>query len=170
MSGNSKGTRSHTLGTPLRGAGVVVEREDDAYRSDHKLPEQTVCPQCRATVHKGRWQWLDAAAGAREQRCPACQRIHDGFPAGFVNVGGDFFREHRVELLQLVEHRGEQAKAAHPLQRIMGIEDTADGVLITTTDIHLARGIADALHRAYQGELKLHYDDSQPLLRAHWSR
>ena len=36
----------------------------------------------------------------------------------------------------------------------MQIEEQADGILITTTDIHLRR-IGEALHRAYQGEARL---------------
>lgn len=36
----------------------------------------------------------------------------------------------------------------HPLERIMGIEDTKEGALVTTTDAHLARRIAEALHSA----------------------
>jgi len=170
MSKPSKSTRHHTIGAPVRGASVIVEREHDAYRSDHKLPEPTVCPQCRAAYHAGRWQWTAADAGAHEELCPACRRIRDAFPAGYVTLEGEYFREHRSELMRLVEHRAEHAKAEHPLQRIMATEETADGVLITTTDIHLARGIAEALHHAHQGELKLRYEDAQNLLRAHWKR
>ena len=60
-------------------------------------------------------------------------------------------------------------KASHPLQRIMDIEKTAHGTMITTTDIHLARGIGDALHHAYRGELEFHYNPEQNLLRVTWS-
>jgi hypothetical protein len=43
----------------------------------------------------------------------------------------------------------------------MAIEKTKDGTLVTTTDIHLARGIGDALHHAYRGELEFHYNPEQ---------
>jgi hypothetical protein len=36
----------------------------------------------------------------------------------------------------------------------MQIEEQVDGILITTTDIHLPRRIGEALHRAYQGEIE----------------
>lgn len=170
MSSQSKSTRFHTIGAPVRGAGVIVEREHDAYRADHKPPEPTVCPQCAATYHAGRWQWTAAPAGAHEEMCPACRRIHDEFPAGYVTLDGAYFREHRDELMQLLDHRAEHAKAEHPLQRVMAIEDTADGVVITTTDTHLARGLGEALHHAHQGELKLRYEDAQNLVRVHWTR
>lgn len=170
MSKRSKSTREHPIGAPVRGAGVIVERQHDAYRSDLKLAEPSSCPQCKAAYHQGRWQWIATPAGAHEALCPACRRIRDRFPAGYVTVEGEFFRQHRDELMRLVERTAQHAKDEHALQRIMATEVTADGVLITTTDTHLARGIAEALHHAYQGELKFHYEDAQNLLRAHWKR
>ena len=52
----------------------------------------------------------------------------------------------------------------------MDIEKTEHGTSITTTDIHLARGIGEALHHAYQGELEFHYNPEQNLLRVNWRR
>lgn len=72
--------------------------------------------------------------------------------------------------MQLIQHREAQEKGEHPLQRIMAIEKTKQGTLVTTTDIHLARGIGEALHHAYQGELEFHYNPDQNLLRVNWSR
>jgi hypothetical protein len=40
---------------------------------------------------------------------------------------------------------------------------------VTTTDIHLARGMGEALHHAYQGELEYHYNPEQNLLRVIWT-
>ena len=42
--------------------------------------------------------------------------------------------------------------------------------MVTTTDIHLARGIGEALEHAYQGELEFHYNEGENLLRVHWAR
>lgn len=170
MSKRSKSTRQHTIGAPVPGTGVIEERRHDAYRADHKPPEPTACPQCHASHHAGRWQWTAAPSGAHEELCPACRRIRDEFPAGYLTIEGEFFRAHRDELMRLVEHRAEHVKAEHPLQRVMAIDETADGVLVTTTDTHLTRGLGEALHHAYQGELKFHYEDAQDLLRVHWKR
>ena len=52
----------------------------------------------------------------------------------------------------------------------MGIADTNEGVVVTTTDTHLARDIAEALHHAYKGDLDYHYNKEDNLLRASWSR
>ena len=71
--------------------------------------------------------------------------------------------------MQQIRHHEAKEKASHPLQRIMDIEKTEHGTVITTTDIHLARGIGDSLHSAYQGELKFHYNPEQNLLRVSWA-
>ena len=41
---------------------------------------------------------------------------------------------------------------------------------VTTTDSHLARGIAEAIHDAYKGELKVRYSRDENLVRAVWKR
>ena len=55
-------------------------------------------------------------------------------------------------------------------QRIMAIEDSDEGVLVTTTDVHLARSIAERVHDSCKGSLALHYSKDENLLRATWKR
>lgn len=149
--------------------GLFQERVHDAYKAKHKLPEPTVCPQCGAVFHKGRWQWLEAPAGAHQEPCPACHRIHDHFPAGFVTLQGKFFLAHREEIMHLAHNVEKRERTEHPLKRIMAIEEKDGALLITTTDIHLARGIGEAIHHAYQGDLKFHYNPEENLLRVSWT-
>lgn len=156
--------------TPVRHDRLIEEARIDPYRAIRKPPEPTVCPQCGAVFHEGRWQWIAKPGNAHEEMCPACRRIADELPAGFVSIGGPFFQQNREELLNLIRNEEERAKAEHPLKRIMKIEDDADGILVTTTEIHLARGIGEALHHAYQGELEFHYNENENLLRVVWER
>ncbi|MBX3616282.1 BCAM0308 family protein [Nitrosomonas sp.] len=149
---------------------IFKERVHDSYKIKEKLPEPTVCPHCDAVFHNGRWQWLAAPANAHQHNCPACQRILDHYPAGFITLKGEFFRSHRDEILHLVQNFEKKEKSEHPLQRIISTEKQNDSFLITTTDIHLARGIGEAIHDAYQGELDFHYNQAENLLRVHWSR
>lgn len=155
---------------PVRRDRLIQESRHDAYKAKHKLQEPAVCPQCGAVFHAGRWQWLPRPPQAHEETCPACHRIQDDFPAGFVAIGGAYFKAHHDELMRLIKNEEARAKAEHPLKRIVKIEDQDDGTLVTTTDIHLARGIGDALHHAYQGELEYHYNDQENLLRVVWQR
>lgn len=148
---------------------LLQEKVHDAYKIKGKLAEPSVCRECGAVFHQGRWQWGAAPAGAHEETCPACHRIHDSYPAGFVTLQGAFFHAHRDEIMHLVRNHEQRERAEHPLQRIMNVEEQDDEVLVTTTDIHLARGIGEALHHAYQGELEFHYNPEENLLRVHWS-
>jgi len=155
---------------PIRHDRLLQEAVHDTYKTKGKLAEPTVCPDCGAVFHTGRWQWLEKPKDAHQVSCPACHRVRDGFPAGYVSLSGEFLAAHEAEILQLIQHREAREKAEHPLQRIMDIEKTEHGALVTTTDIHLARGIGEALHHAYQGELEFHYNPEQNLLRVNWSR
>ena len=143
----------------------------DSYKARGKLPDPTRCPECRALFQKGRWTWNGAPAGTvHEQLCPACQRVRDGYPAGYVSLGGAYLSSHRDEILNLVRNCEASEKAAHPLQRIIAIKDADGGVLVTTTDAHLARRIAEHVHDACKGTLALQYSREENLIRATWTR
>ncbi|MBI2318526.1 MAG: ATPase [Betaproteobacteria bacterium] len=154
----------------LKREQLLQELVHDSYKSKRKLAGPSRCPECGAVYQRGRWSWASAPAGAHEQKCPACHRIADKFPAGYVSLKGPFLREHREQILNLVRNHETKEKAEHPLERIMAIEDTAQGVLVTTTDTHLARDIAEALYHAWKGDLEFHYNKEENLLRATWSR
>ena len=158
---------------PIRRDQLRPEREHDSYMERGKPTEPNFCPECNVLYHAGRWQWGVKPEGASEQLCPACQRIRDEFPAGFVYISGHFFAEHRVEMISLIQHHAQKERAEHPLSRIMAIRENQEnegGIVITTTDLHLARDIGDALHHAYHGDLDFHYNASEKLLRVLWKR
>lgn len=154
---------------PVRHDELRPERIHDPYQATRKYADGTRCPECRALFHDGRWTWSDAAS-EHEVLCPACHRIRDELPAGFVILDGDFATAHRDEILNLVRHLEQRERREHPLQRIMAIEETDGGLRVTTTDIHLARDLGAALHAAYKGKLEYHYNDAEYLLRVHWTR
>jgi hypothetical protein len=149
---------------------LLKELVHDSYKARKKTPEPTRCPDCGAVYHRGRWSWGGEVAAAHEARCPACHRIRDRFPAGYVTLQGSFFADHRDEILQRVRNSEETERRSHPLERLMGVEDSDDGVLVTTTGTHLARRIGDALYDAYKGELDYHYNKEENLLRVAWRR
>ncbi|MBD3669501.1 MAG: ATPase [Gammaproteobacteria bacterium] len=149
---------------------LVQEREHDTYKSREKLSEPTVCPSCGAVFQKGRWQWLERPAGAEEHTCPACRRIEDRVPAGYVSISGDFFTQHKDEIMGLVHNQEDREKSGHPLNRLIDIVETDGGVEITTTDMHLPRDIGVALEKAYEGDLDFHYEEESNILRVKWSR
>lgn len=149
---------------------LLQEWEHDTYKSKHKLGEPTVCPGCGAVFRDGHWQWGTAQADASQTLCPACHRVEDKVPAGFLSLSGAFLAEHREEIMNLVRNVEEREKTAHPLKRIMDTEEQEGGLLITFTDPHLARGVGEALHDAYKGELDYNYQAEERILRVSWKR
>lgn len=155
---------------PLKREQVLDQPRQDSYEAEGKLREPTRCPDCGATFQRGRWTWKAAPGGAHEKRCPACQRVKDRFPAGYVALSGAFFAAHREEILAIARNREAAEKARHPLQRIMAVEDGKDGAVITTTDAHLARRIAESIHDACAGGLAMRYSKDENAFRATWTR
>ncbi len=153
---------------PIRRDRLLQEHVHDAYQIKGKMHEPAYCPSCGAVYHQGRWQWMAVPEDATKHSCPACMRIHDHFPAGYLTMSGNFFASHRDEIMHLVHNEEKRERAEHPLKRIMDAEDRDGMTTITTTDIHLARMMGEALHRAYQGELEFHYNPEQNLLRVTW--
>ena len=153
-----------------RGDRLIRERVHDPYKTRLKLPEPSICPQCGAVFHGGRWHWAERPSQAHEELCQACHRSNDNYPAGILTLSGGFLGKHKTEVLGLVRHQEKLEKAEHPLHRIITIERHADAIVINTTDIHLPRRIGEALHRAYEGELDFHYDEESYLIRVSWKR
>jgi NMD protein affecting ribosome stability and mRNA decay len=150
---------------------LLDDPRHDSYKARGKLPDPTRCPECSAVFLKGRWTWNGAqGAAVHEQLCPACQRIRDDFPAGYVSLAGEYLATHREEILNIARNCEAEEKARHPLQRIIAIKDADGGVMITTTDTHLARRIAERVHDACKGSLALHYSKEENLVRATWTR
>ena len=153
------------------------EAQGDTYRKKvkkvaTKLPDVTVCPDCKAVFRRGRWRWAAVAkpTGTRREVCPACQRIRDKYPAGELTLCGEFARSHREEVLGIVRNLEAKEKAAHPLNRLMEIRDAGDAIVVTTTDVHLAHAIGAALFKSYRGTLHAPWAQEGDLLRVSWER
>lgn len=155
-------------GTRRWGRGQLDGRKDP-YRPGEKMPEPTMCPDCGAVFHRGRWRWGAAPEGATATRCEACRRIHDNFPAGTLVATGKFTPARVTEIEAVARHQEKSETAEHPLNRIMSIEHSgSDGMVITTTDLHLPRRIARALEKAFGGQLDEHYENDGDTVRITW--
>jgi NMD protein affecting ribosome stability and mRNA decay len=141
----------------------------DPYQAQQKPAEGTVCPQCGVTFLDGRWRWGKAKESAPRERCAACRRISDNFPAGIVTLRGEFAKDRTEQLIQLARHQEEAEKGEHPLNRIISIEADAQGLVIKTTDIHLPHRIAEAIRHAFHGTLETNFDPDGYFVRVNWS-
>jgi hypothetical protein len=141
----------------------------DPYQYQAKLAEGTVCPECGAVYAEGRWQWSAGEKDAPQQKCPACRRITDNFPAGIVTLRGPFSGSQREDLIGLARHQEEAEKTEHPLNRIIRIDEDPPQLVITTTDIHLPRRIAEAVEHAFHGALQIDFDKDEYFVRVNWT-
>ena len=160
-------TRSHVRERKDR---QIEETVHDPYRERYKPEGSAFCPQCNAVFHDGRWQWSEKRDNAFAHPCPACRRIKDAYPAGYVTLSGEFAAEHAKEIMGLVNNEEAQAKAEHPLERIMETRAEDGKTIITTTGIHVARRIGEALHHAWKGRLDIKYLPDECLVRILWER
>lgn len=166
MSRHSKATAFH----PVRYDRLLQQQGYDAYKSDLKYPEPTACRQCGAVFQGGRWQWAEKPERANEVLCPACRRIDEKFPIGYVHLSGPYFVRHEDEIMHLIENEAKKEKAEHPLERIIDDLPEDQGMLVTTTGFHLARRIGEAVHAAHQGDLEIDYNGAEDMLRVNWRR
>lgn len=141
----------------------------NSYQGQQKLADGTACPECGAVYRDARWQWSARERNAPQQTCPACRRIHDRFPAGIVTLRGPLDQARKDDIVRLARHQEEAEKSEHPLNRIMSIEDNPEGIVITTTDIHLPRRIAEAVKRAFDGVLEIDFDENGYFVRVNWT-
>jgi hypothetical protein len=148
----------------------IEELVHDPYKVRYKPREPSVCPTCGVVYEHGVWHWKGRPEGAHEHICPACQRTKDKLPAGYVTLEGEFLAPHRDEIMQLVRNEEARAKAEHPMERILAIQQEGGKTVVTTTDVHVARRIGDALRHAYQGALEIKYSPDEYLVRVFWSR
>lgn len=151
---------------------LIKEKHHDTYYERRKWPSPTLCTECDALYMNGRWTWQQVTSSAEltEAICPACRRIIDNYPAGYIEIEGAFYHDHQQDILNLIYNVADQEKAEHPLERIIRINKTKDHMLITTTGIHLARRIGEAMSRAFKGELAVRYADDEHNIRINWVR
>ncbi len=158
------------VGAEPRRNRLIKDRNHDCYRLRGKPRASAWCPICGVVFHGGRWQWSAKEADAHQEKCPACLRVQDRMPAGFLRLEGPFFAEHAGEILNCVKNEAEKVNAQHALHRIIEVKHEEGRTLITTTDPHLARGLGEALHHSYKGELDFHYVEEDTVVRVSWRR
>jgi len=93
----------------------------------------------------GAWCWGVAPWAAPRTICPACVRIETHSPAGEVLIEGVHTHEAWAELAQIVELVEAREKAVNPLERIVDIEQTPEGIRVPTTNGRLAQVLGRAL-------------------------
>jgi NMD protein affecting ribosome stability and mRNA decay len=150
---------------------LIREAVHDPYKAAAKPAEPSVCRDCGVVFSGGRWHWSPELPISRaDALCPACQRIRDQVPAGFLTLSGDFLKAHHDEIMHLLRNTVDAQQKDHPLKRIMRTAESAQGTEVTFTDNHLPRTVGAAIRRAYGGELDIQFAGESSIIRVYWRR
>ena len=167
-----KGTKKYSQKTTKK----AIDTYKDPYLPKEGPHDMAMCRRCHAIYHNKRWSIDEALYQKRKDNkktllvlCPACQKIRDRYAAGFVTLKGDYLREHKRDILNLIKNEEERAMGYNPLERIVELKDRGSVVEITTTHEKLAQRIGKKMHKACQGELQIKWTKDK-VARVVWER
>jgi NMD protein affecting ribosome stability and mRNA decay len=154
-----------------------IQNYEDSYLSDLKPDEVVVCRECRSVYAGQRWQLehqaareLSDAKQVFDALCPACEKIRDRMPGGVLSLSGRFLSEHESEIVNLLHHENSKAMEVNPLERLIDIERSDDGLTVLTTTEKMAQRLGRAVHKACSGEVEYKWSEDDKLLRVNWRR
>ena len=153
------------LRTQKRGQLGGTLTRSEKYRSN------TRCPKCDLLFQDGVWKrGTSNGLGQQWKLCPACMQIRDGQVGGIVQFSGTFAGSHRQELLNRIRNVEKQTQEERPLERIIGMKENKDGIMVSATTEHLVARIGKAIQRDFGGKLSLKYAPEDKFALAHWHR
>lgn len=172
------------MSTKVRGRGNVHTRRNlaefdanDPYAPRFDPGETAICTECHALYERRHWffdeeMYFHASMQpeTRKVLCPACQKIRDRYAEGQVTLrSGAFLTAHKDDILHLVRNEEARAKGVNPLERIIAITETDDGMIITTTNEKLAQRLGRILKSTYHGQTTYHWSEPK-MLTVEWQR
>ncbi len=154
-----------------------VGRVEDPYFLEEGQ-EAAVCHQCHALYQNKRWFFdeklhrkLAGTARVREVICPTCRKIKDRYPEGILTLSGEFFKDHKDEIVTLLEKEAARVAARSVGHRIMRLTpEGKDRLIVETTTEKLAQHLGRAVYRAYKGELDFRWSEMNKFVRVYWKR
>jgi len=156
-----------------------VYAENDPYMppKGKGLTGIAICKDCTAVYHNKKW-FLDAKLYEQKKKlkdinwvtCPACKKTQENVPNGVVTLKGDFLKEHKQEILNLIHNEDTRSKTYNPLKRIMKINEKKGEIEILTTSAKLAQRIGSILFKAYCGEVEYKKHENAKFMRVEWRR
>ena len=97
---------------------ATVNDTDDPYIPDQHYPDGTVCSRCGAIYRNQHWQrdesashTLVAAGTPHQVVCPGCRKIGAHDPQGIVTLRGDYWPQHRDEIMNFLDWRNQKLTA-----------------------------------------------------------
>jgi NMD protein affecting ribosome stability and mRNA decay len=154
-----------------------VGRVDDPYMTAEGQ-EASVCTTCKAVYQNKRWFFDDKLFGklagtdkAREVTCPTCRKIKDRYPEGVLTLSGEFFEQHKDEILTLLKNAAARVSGRSVADRIITMtEESGDRLVVETTTEKLAQHLGRAVYKAYKGDLDFRWSEMNKFVRVYWQR
>jgi hypothetical protein len=156
-----------------------IYSENDPYMPSKGkgLVEVSICKDCTAVYHKKKW-FLDAKIYKEKKAlknvnwvsCPACKKTKENVPNGVVKLKGDFLKQHKEEIMNLIHNEDTRVKGYNPLKRIMKIDEKEGEIEIFTTSAQLAQRIGSVLFKAYSGVVEYKKHENAKFMRVVWKR
>lgn len=156
-----------------------VDHEGGIHKTALRSPEPAVCKVCSSVFVDGRWIGKNAVRESSKHEhwrpastvtCPACKQVESSVVGGYVSLSGSFLKEHRTEILSLIEHEAKKSFEDNPLSRIMNRRDSEGQMVIETTTEHLAQRLGHAINKAYSGEVSYDFSHENKVARINWHR
>jgi NMD protein affecting ribosome stability and mRNA decay len=140
--------------------------------------EAAVCHQCHALYQNKRWFFdeklhrkLAGTDKVREVLCPTCRKIRDRYPEGILTLSGEFFKQHKDEIITLLEKEASRVAGRNVQDRIIRMApEGKDRLVVETTTEKLAQHLGRAVYRAYKGELDFRWSEMNKFVRVYWKR
>lgn len=149
----------------------------DPFVSDEGIQEPALCESCKSYFHHKRWMndpetysQLKSDPNAHWLICPACKKIAEGYAEGILTLCGSYLWEHEDEILRLLKNEEAKASGRNPQERIIRMARQVDDLVVETTEQRLAEHLGRVLHRAHQGDLKIHWGAGPEICRVNWER
>lgn len=137
-----------------------------------------LCPKCGAIWDGERWVPEPEEALRKElakrqhatELCPGDLRIEKKQVEGIVTLKGRFLASHSEEIDNLIGRVARSARKRNVAARIFQSAHTDDGLVIETTDEHLAERMGKEVEKAFKGNLEIKWQKKDTFARVTWER
>ncbi len=140
--------------------------------------EAAVCQECHGVYQGKRWFFdaklydqLSGPAKVRQVVCPTCRKIKDRYVEGYLTLSGEFWVQHREEIVKLLEKEAGKVGRRSFADRIIQMLPEADSKLVVeTTTEKLAQHLVRTIFKAYKGDLNFRWSEPSRFVRVYWTR
>jgi hypothetical protein len=154
-----------------------VGRTEDPYQPEEGQ-EASLCTVCQAIYQNKRWSFDEKLAAklagtnkVKEVTCPTCHKVKDRYSEGILTLSGEFFKEHKDEIVNLLKKEAERVVKRSVADRIITMtEEAKDRLVVETTTEKMAQHLGRAVYKANKGELHFKWGEMDKLVRIYWSR